>query len=88
MQFVPGSVLATKLLATRAKPLMEGNTWNDAYWGVKMPGCEGQNMLGVLLEERRAELAALGNAARAPVKRAAKRQKVKGPEEHEVLVID
>ena len=72
---------------------MEGNTWNDAYWGVKMPDCEGQNMLGVLLEERRAELAALGNAAAggaapAPVKRAAKRQKVKGPEEPEVLVID
>lgn len=46
--------LKTKLLETGDALLVEGNTWGDTFWGV----CngEGQNMLGKLLMEVRAEL--------------------------------
>ncbi len=42
------------LLATGFVELIEGNTWGDTFWGV----CngEGQNMLGKLLMDVRAEL--------------------------------
>ena len=41
------------LLATFDRELIEGNNWNDRFWGV----CdgEGKNMLGKLLMEIRAE---------------------------------
>lgn len=47
--------LAAKLLATGQASLIEGNTWNDTYWGV----CKGvgENRLGQILMEIRAELA-------------------------------
>lgn len=47
-------VLAQRLLETGTAELVEGNTWNDRYWGV----CngEGKNMLGRLLMERRSRL--------------------------------
>lgn len=53
-KFAPGSQLATKLLNTGTKRLVESNTWHDVYWGV----CngKGQNMLGTILMERRAAL--------------------------------
>lgn len=43
--------LREKLLKTGDAHLVEGNHWNDTYWGV----CngEGKNMLGVLLVELR-----------------------------------
>jgi ribA/ribD-fused uncharacterized protein len=46
--------LKEKLLATGAEELIEGNTWNDRYWGV----CNGsgKNMLGKLLMKIRDEL--------------------------------
>lgn len=46
--------LAEQLLATGDRELIEGNTWNDIYWGV----CEGRglNMLGKLLMEVRESL--------------------------------
>lgn len=46
--------LRGKLLATGITKLVEGNTWNDRYWGV----CEGTglNKLGELLMKVRAEL--------------------------------
>ena len=46
--------LAWKLLATGDAELIEGNDWNDTYWGV----CKGigENHLGKLLMEKRAEL--------------------------------
>jgi ribA/ribD-fused uncharacterized protein len=53
-KFVIGTRLATELLLTGDRPLIEGNTWGDTYWGVCRG--EGQNVLGKLLEERRAEL--------------------------------
>ena len=44
----------SQLLATGNAKLIEGNTWNDTYWGV----CNGKglNMLGILLMEVRDEL--------------------------------
>jgi ribA/ribD-fused uncharacterized protein len=47
---------ARALIDTGSVPLIEGNDWNDTYWGV----CRGQgrNQLGVLLMELRAELQA------------------------------
>lgn len=46
--------LAEQLKATGDKELIEGNTWNDTFWGV----CKGtgQNMLGKLLMRVRSEL--------------------------------
>ena len=47
-------VLQEKLLATGDEELVEGNTWNDTYWGI----CEGEgeNHLGKLLMQIRKEL--------------------------------
>lgn len=44
----------SQLLATGNIKLVEGNTWNDTYWGI----CKGRglNMLGTLLMEVRSEL--------------------------------
>ncbi len=46
--------LAGKLLATGDEELIEGNTWNDRFWGV----CRGtgRNQLGKILMRVRAEL--------------------------------
>lgn len=47
--------LASRLVATGTRRLVEGNTWGDRFWGV----CDGQghNQLGRLLMEVRAQLA-------------------------------
>jgi ribA/ribD-fused uncharacterized protein len=54
LKFAYGSKLAKALMDTRNLPLIEGNDWNDTYWGV----CngKGRNQLGVLLMEWRDEL--------------------------------
>ena len=54
LKFQPGSKLGKQLIATGDKPLVEGNTWSDEYWGV----CNGigLNRLGVLLMKVRQEL--------------------------------
>lgn len=46
--------LRAKLIATGDAELIEGNTWNDRFWGV----CRGsgKNMLGLLLMELRSSL--------------------------------
>jgi len=46
--------LREKLLATGERELVEGNNWSDFYWGVCRG--KGQNHLGRLLMEVRAEL--------------------------------
>lgn len=46
--------LKSKLLATGNEFLVEGNTWNDTFWGVCAG--KGRNMLGYLLMEIREEL--------------------------------
>jgi len=47
-------ILRQALLATGDAPLVEGNAWNDTFWGV----CRGrgQNNLGRLLQEVRSEI--------------------------------
>lgn len=56
MKFAAETDLARLLLATDDALLVEGNTWNDQFWGV----CNGRghNWLGHLLMARRAELRA------------------------------
>jgi ribA/ribD-fused uncharacterized protein len=46
--------LAERLLATGSAELIEGNSWNDTFWGL----CRGRgrNMLGQLLMEVREEI--------------------------------
>lgn len=56
LKFVLGGRLALMLMATDDAELVEGNTWGDRYWGV-VDGV-GENRLGNLLMERRAELRA------------------------------
>lgn len=53
-KFAAGNYLSTLLLKTGEEDLVEGNSWNDTYWGV----CNGvgENNLGKLLMERRAFL--------------------------------
>lgn len=53
-KFEPGSELATRLLNTGDEELVEGNHWNDTFWGV----CRGrgENHLGKLLMKIRSEL--------------------------------
>lgn len=48
-KFAPGSELAERLLATRGRDLIEGNSWNDRFWGVDYRTGLGENMLGRLL---------------------------------------
>lgn len=50
------SVIPKILLSTEDQELVEGNTWNDHFWGV----CNGmgENMLGKLLMQVRGELRA------------------------------
>ena len=50
--------LQAALLATGDDILVEGNTWHDTYWGeCRCPRCRGgQNVLGKLLMQVRAEL--------------------------------
>ena len=47
--------LAMKLMETRGKLLIEGNTWGDSFWGVNEDGV-GRNELGKILMRIRAEL--------------------------------
>ena len=42
------------LLSTGDQELVEGNTWNDTYWGICRG--EGQNNLGKILMKVRMEL--------------------------------
>lgn len=54
LKFSQHTLLQRFLLATGDRPLIEGNTWNDTYWGV----CKGigKNKLGKILEKVRQEL--------------------------------
>jgi len=53
-KFEAGTGLAAKLMATGDAELIEGNYWNDTFWGVYRG--KGENMLGQLLMAIRAEL--------------------------------
>lgn len=58
VKFDQASDLGTRLLLTGGKHLVEGNDWNDTFWGCVQVGNTwvGANMLGILLMERRKEL--------------------------------
>ncbi len=47
--------LVPLLIATGEMPLLEGNTWDDLYWGVDLKTLEGQNHLGRILMDLRQE---------------------------------
>lgn len=53
-KFAEGSPLSGLLLATGEAEIIEGNHWNDVFWGV----CRGRglNTMGKLLMEQRARL--------------------------------
>ena len=55
-KFFQNPELAERLLATGDSNLIEGNNWHDTFWGVDSETGEGQNMLGKILMEIRAEL--------------------------------
>ena len=48
--------LAEKLLATGNAMLVEGNHWNDTFWGVDARNGKGENYLGKILMCVRREL--------------------------------
>lgn len=50
------SELGALLVDTGRVQLVEGNTWQDRYWGVDVRTGRGENWLGVLLMERRSLL--------------------------------
>lgn len=54
-KFAIGTELAARLLSTGDRELIEGNNWHDRFWGVDQTG-RGENNLGKILMERRADL--------------------------------
>lgn len=55
-KFFQSHRLAKRLLDTNSLELIEGNTWNDTYWGVDLRSMVGQNKLGKILMQVRDEL--------------------------------
>jgi hypothetical protein len=63
-KFKNNEELKRKLLETGDAILIEGNTWNDTFWGVNLKkpdpnsewGYVGKNMLGIILMEVREQL--------------------------------
>ena len=48
--------LKEQLLSTGDTELVEGNAWNDRYWGVDLRTGKGENHLGIILMKVRSEL--------------------------------
>jgi ribA/ribD-fused uncharacterized protein len=48
--------LAAKLKETGDQQLIEGNNWNDTFWGVRLNTGKGRNHLGRILMKIRAEI--------------------------------
>ena len=65
-KFIKHAGLAKKLLDTGITKLIEGNTWNDTYWGV----CNGKgsNKLGKILMKIRKQLRAIRKVLKAKKK--------------------
>lgn len=61
--------LKKKLLATGDKELIEGNHWNDKYWGVSLRDNKGQNKLGQILMKIRKEFRSATDPREKPTER-------------------
>ena len=55
-KFTQNPKLGEQLLSTGNADLIEGNTWNDRYWGVDVRSGAGENHLGKILMKVRSEL--------------------------------
>ena len=55
-KFTQHTDLQELLLETGTARLVEGNTWNDRYWGVDIHSGIGKNRLGEILMKVRSEL--------------------------------
>ena len=55
-KFLQNDELYLKLCQTGSAHLVEGNSWNDTFWGVSNETGIGENWLGQLLMELRTEL--------------------------------
>ena len=55
-KFSQNPQLAEKLIATADRKIVEGNTWNDIFWGVDAATGKGENHLGEILMKIRGEL--------------------------------
>ena len=58
-KFIRHPDLCVLLIRTGDAELVEGNSWRDVFWGVDSESGEGENHLGKILMEVRAELRAL-----------------------------
>ena len=55
-KFTQNPKLGEQLISTGSAELIEGNTWNDRYWGVDARSGAGKNHLGKILMKVRSEL--------------------------------
>lgn len=55
-KFTQNDDLRSRLLATGDAELVEGNNWNDTFWGVHLSTGKGENHLGQILMKVRSEL--------------------------------
>lgn len=55
-KFTQNSELAQRLLSTGEAELIEGNDWNDLFWGVDLRTGQGENHLGRILMKIREEI--------------------------------
>ena len=55
-KFTQNKELKAKLLNTKDSKLIEGNTWNDTFWGVSSKTGKGRNELGKILMQVREEI--------------------------------
>lgn len=49
-------IMKMRLLATGNKTIIEGNTWNDEFWGININTGTGENILGKILMDKRKRL--------------------------------
>lgn len=55
-KFIANPGIRGLLIATGTEPLIEGNDWGDMFWGQDSETGEGENHLGLILEQVRADI--------------------------------